>query len=577
MSATTNATLVGLLVERAAASPEKLALIANERGRWLPTVLGELVEHVSQLAVGLEAAGIAPGDRVAIVLGNVPRWLTVDLAVQAVGAVSVAVPEQPPDAGLADALRSVGAVAVVVGDAVMADQVDHLVEDEQLAQIRMVAYLGSGDGDITGVDDIALTGAGILAGRPDAFRALVARVDPSAPATITYTDGASGAPRPVVHSACASLAAATVAAESLGLVYQDVTVTLFDPANPFERSATLYPALVSGAVLAYPEHGATSLRSELEVRPTFTHTSADRLRHASGTVQARFNRNRGVKRLAAKWWERSALRAVRKGRAPSSLAVKLVGRSALKSLGWNNLRYLMVMGGEVPHGVVTMMLALGLPVRSGYLLAETGLLAVGSADSESLPVLAGVSVNEHDGQLVVACDGLGSEYADGTPLPRTSRGELLTGDLGQVGGGGVLVRGPGISAVDLDDGSSVLLAETERRLRNSPYISRAAVRPEALGLSARIEIDSDVVGDWATQRTLLFTTFASLAELGEVKELIADEVAGLATEVVHHDLLTSPFQQGRDITRTGKNIYRGLPQQFAEEASIKNTESAAVD
>src|SRR5262249_42039786 len=76
-------TLRGLVVE-----------IAQTRGsastiRCGPESLGwdAVAERVHRLAVGLTRLGIRPGDRVAVLMGNRPEWVLLDLAVATMGGI----------------------------------------------------------------------------------------------------------------------------------------------------------------------------------------------------------------------------------------------------------------------------------------------------------------------------------------------------------------------------------------------------------------------------------------------------------------------------------------------------------
>lgn len=570
-------TLVEHLRQRAVAMPDHLATIANQRGRWVPTTVRELVNVVSALAVGLESDGLVAGDRVAIVLGNVPMWLVADLAVQAAGGVSVAVPPPSDDEALAASLQAVDPTIVLVNDVVTVDRIVGLIAANRLDPIGRILHLGRGTSNTDGLDDVIARGETVLAGRPSAFDELAGRIDPVAAATITFSAGSGGHERPVVHSAASHFANAGSVATSFGLVYHDVTVTSLEPSHPVERSATLYPALFAGSVLAYPEAASTVMTSSLEIRPTFAHVSVDRLRAAAASVQGRLRRNRGLKRALAAWWRRSALERVRNGRPPSRLATRLVGRPALGSIGWDNLRLVLVAGDNVSADVLETMAALGLKVYNAYAVTEAGIVAVGRpGEGRGLPTIDGVAVSELDSQLVITSDGMGLSYGDGTPLPDTAGGGLLSGDVGRVRDTTVVVDGPVTSRVAFDGTSTVLLADVERRLRDSPYVTASVVRVDDAGLHADIQIDGDAVGEWASQRSLIFTTFSSLAELDEVESLIADEVARLAPDVVHHDLLRSPLQQGRDITRTGRSIYGRLRPGGTSRASTEHDESTAA-
>ncbi|HUR49732.1 MAG TPA: AMP-binding protein [Acidimicrobiales bacterium] len=81
---------------------------------------GELRERVESLRGGLAAMGVEPGDRVAIVTGNTPSFVTSYLAVVGLGAVAVLCNPSSPEAELARELRSVTTTFVIVGPAAAA-------------------------------------------------------------------------------------------------------------------------------------------------------------------------------------------------------------------------------------------------------------------------------------------------------------------------------------------------------------------------------------------------------------------------------------------------------------------------
>src|ERR687891_164257 len=58
-------------------------------GKWHPISAESFVERVKNVALGLAAAGIRPGDRIALLSENRPEWSIVDLAILSLGAINV--------------------------------------------------------------------------------------------------------------------------------------------------------------------------------------------------------------------------------------------------------------------------------------------------------------------------------------------------------------------------------------------------------------------------------------------------------------------------------------------------------
>lgn len=556
--------VAGVLWHRAATNPGQLAIIENQRGRWIPMTVRQLADRVASLALALSARGVRAGSCVAVLVANRSDWLVVDLAVQAVGAVSAAVPPSDDDENLAGLLEQLGAGGVVVDDPIAVQRLDGLSDAGRLDRIGLVVQLGVSDDRAEGVDDLVSDGVGLLRSQPSVFAEMLAQRQADEPATLTYSSGSGGAPRAVEHNAGAVHAGARQVAGARGLVADDVTVVALDPSHPFERSLTLYPALVSGAVLAYPESASTVDRAILEVQPTFAHLPIELVRQATATIRSRLHRNRGVKRLVARWWERAANQAVRAGREPSRHAVRFVGTPALRTVGWDRLGSLVVTCVAVPVEIAGTLAALGRVVDSGYGVVETGLVGIGRGGS--FTPLAGTTVSTTDGVLTVA----------GPALARPSDGAVLTNDLGRVENGRFVVTGPAASTLTLADGSSVVAASIEGRLRESPYVALAVVSAPDGAPHAALEIDRIAVGDWAAARNLSYTTLTTLVALPEVRTLIADEVARLATEVATHDLLQRPLQQGRDITRTRTTVHGRLHPVGAHEAPSPRAEQPSA-
>ncbi|WP_353476242.1 AMP-binding protein (plasmid) [Salipiger sp. H15] len=83
--------LGALLAERAAALPERAALIFDEAGFLASWTYAQLDARVTELSKALLARGVAPGERVAVMSANCPEWVLLEYALGRIGAVLVTV------------------------------------------------------------------------------------------------------------------------------------------------------------------------------------------------------------------------------------------------------------------------------------------------------------------------------------------------------------------------------------------------------------------------------------------------------------------------------------------------------
>ena len=121
-----SATLTDVVFERAARSPAAVVMrtkggtvlapapVSGGDGSWRDVTAREFADDVTALAKGLIAAGIAPGDRVALMSRTRYEWTAVDYAIWAAGAATVPVYETSSAEQVEWILTNSGARALVV-------------------------------------------------------------------------------------------------------------------------------------------------------------------------------------------------------------------------------------------------------------------------------------------------------------------------------------------------------------------------------------------------------------------------------------------------------------------------------
>jgi long-chain acyl-CoA synthetase len=148
------------------------------------------------------------------------------------------------------------------------------------------------------------------------------------------------------------------------------------------------------------------------------------------------------------------------------------------------------------------------------------------------PCIPGVELKiSEGGEVLLRSPGvLVGYYKDPEATARAFKdGWLTTGDAGFLDQDGHLViidRAKDVS--HLLDGSVVAPQYIENRLKFSPFIKEAvAVGHERPYVVAMINIDLEVVGNWAEKRGIPYAGYADLAQKPEVYDLILTEIQRL--------------------------------------------------
>ncbi len=81
--------LAAMFYDQVDAYGDRPFLWAKREGTYKPLSWGDVAARVTPLARGLLQTGIKPGDRVVLVSENRPAWLIADIAIMAIGAITV--------------------------------------------------------------------------------------------------------------------------------------------------------------------------------------------------------------------------------------------------------------------------------------------------------------------------------------------------------------------------------------------------------------------------------------------------------------------------------------------------------
>lgn len=486
-----------LLQRREELAPQHAAFdVAVGDGSWRTVSTSAFADEVRAAAKGLIAAGLTPGQSVAIMSATRYEWAVADLAIWFAGGVVVPVYDS----------SAPGQVAAIVADAQVriafsGDARAHAALSD--AGVPLVVELD------TGLTVLAAGGAEVADEQLERARG---HAEPGSPATIVYTSGTSGAPKGVVLTHENFLGQVlNIAAAYSDIVREDGNTVIFLPlAHVLARGLQLI-CLASGMRIAHLSAPSEVVASLAVLRPTFLVVVPRILEKIIAAAGAKAS----DKRLDA-LWSAALATAAEAGRAAEdrdesgastgrSLRLRrrffdLLFYRRIRALMGGRLRY-MLSGGAALSGRLSLVFrGMGIPVIEGYGLTETTAPLTGNlpgairSGTVGVP-LPGSTVRISDGGEVLARGvGVFAGYRD----PSDDAGAFVdgffrTGDLGRLDDHGRLVlEGRLKDVVTTSHGKTVTPARWEAAIEQHPLVASAITVGEGRPyLTALIVLDPD--------------------------------------------------------------------------------------
>jgi len=529
-------TIPSLVLDRAAAQPNRTILRRKDRGIWKSMSWSDLAARMRQVAEALRISGIRPGDRVCILSETKPQWVFADLGVLSAGAVSVGIYPTADAELTAEILAHSGARLIFAENE---EQLDKILQARSQcpALERIVIF------DMKGLRDLSEPGCesfDTFLSRAQNPPADLPTLDPHQTATLIYTVGTTGAPKGSMLTHHNLLCQMQNAARLMNLREGDERVAFLPMSHAIERVLGLYLSLYSGVVSNYVESADTVAEDLREAKPTVF--------LAPPHVWERFHSRITIASASAGWAQRVLYRwamaaGARKagqrlaGSSGSSFLAKmlrwLILGNVLRELGLSRLRVGLIGASPVSPELVRWTMALGLNVLEFYGQTECGGLTA-LMPREAMrsgcvgkPVPYAEITLASDNEILVRGDHVFAGYWD--DAERTGRtlrdGWLHTGDVGSLDGAFLRVVGRAEDLVTTTAGVRVTTTEIERELKLSPYIADAVVLGEQREfLACLVMTDPDVLEGWAQQNNVAFTTYSALVRAEPVRELIRREI-----------------------------------------------------
>jgi long-chain acyl-CoA synthetase len=527
----------------------KVALREKAYGIWQEVTWQQYAEHVCALGLGLTQVGLQPGDRLAIICGNRPEWLYLELAAQSVGAIPVGLFVDSTPNQLKFILAQAEPRIAFVEDQ---EQFDKVLEVRQaLPRLERVIVLDARgledchDVQLMPLRDLEALGHDLRMREPHLYEDLMAKGEPSDVALLAYTSGTTDMPKAAMlsHHNLLAMAASVMRRDSISAT--DEIISFLPFAWIGEQFMSVALALSAGATVNFPEKPET-LRLDLrEIGPHLMLAPPRVWEALCSEYQMKIAATDVLKRTTARLALALGNRLVERQlklqpvglgrRVLVWLAYLLTFRSLQDKLGLSRLRYAYTGGASLGPEIFKFFRAIGVNLKQVYGQTETAGICVLPPDDQvkvetvGKPTL-GTEIRLSDsGEILIRgeCVFLGYYKNPEATARALEDGWLHTGDAGFLDEDGHLVVIDRLEDVlRLADGSQSSPTLIENKLKYSPYIREAVVIGEDRPyLVALIQIDMGHVANWAEANRLSFTTFQDLSHKPEIQQLIAHEIA----------------------------------------------------
>ena len=433
------ANIAGLL-DAQLATPERILYRQFAEGGWRDISAREITTYAARWQAFLRAAGLAPGDRVALCLKNGIHWVAADQGALGLGLVVVPLYADDNPENVAWCLENSGARLLVAESSRMAYALQNVATSLPRV-LCLAADPGSGHDAVEAV----------LPRQAPAFE--VARLEDGALATICYTSGTAGRPKGVMLTH-GNILANVSACERLRLARsEDVFLSLLPLSHMFERTGGYYLPLAIGAKVTYARSVSQLAEDLASERPTVMFA----VPRVFEKFAARLNEALAKSPAKKRFFDLVVAAGGRALRREAGLADRIVlallrdrvAGPVLARLG-GRMRFAVLGGAPLDPAIAWLFLGLGLPVLQGYGMTEASPVISVNRPQGNVPESVGMPLDNvevriaADGELLARGPSIMKGYWNNPEASAKSldrEGWLHTGDLAEIRDGRIFIRG----------------------------------------------------------------------------------------------------------------------------------------
>jgi long-chain acyl-CoA synthetase len=527
------------------------ALRHKKKGIWHTVTWAGYYEQARAVGLALVDQGLQPGQSVAILAENRPEWLYADMGAQAMGLIGVGLYPTASAEQVAFILQDSQARVLIVENQEQLDkalavraQCPHL---QRIVVIDLEGLRKLSDPQVSTWTDFVGRGLALAAQAQQAqsFEAAIEAGQADQIAFLVYTSGTTGQPKGAMVANRNLVFQVASAPQYLRIGPGDRTLSFLPLCHIAERMGTVYNPLALGPIVHFPENSGTVFNDAREVMPHLLFGpprfwekmySQVTLAMKDAVAPARWAYRLVIAEGAALAQERLAGRPVPWWRQGLYKAMaSLVFHNLRSFLGLSQVKTALTGAAPVPPDLLKWYMSIGIDLIESYGLTETcgfctatpvERIKIGAAGVKALGTQVRIGADE---EILVRGPNVFAGYwnlPDKTAETIDAQGWLHTGDCGEIDDEGYLrVKDRIKDIIITSGGKNITPSLIENQVKFSPYISDAVVIGEARRfITCLVMIDPDNVAQFAQDRQIPYTDFASLTRAPEVLQLIGAEI-----------------------------------------------------
>jgi long-chain acyl-CoA synthetase len=548
----TDFTIPQLLRWRVEKSGDRVALREKDFGFWNNFTWRQYYKLVGKAALGLQEIGLNKGDKIALITDNIPEMLIVSIGAQSIGAISAGIYQTSLPDEISDILNYLDVSVVFCDDQ---EQVDKLVEiRDRIPKVLRVIYEDprgmrdyQSDDWFMFIEELYRLGEAVHQAEPNRFEQMVDQGVPDDICHLCLTSGTTGLPKGAMLS-------------HRNYINMGVQITKVDPLAEGDEYVSFLPfawigeqmnsfgvAMATGITLNFPEAVETSMEDLKEIGPHFMF-GAPRIYETIRSqmwlkIDESYWLNRKVYERFIKIGEKAARYRMSGEQMPATLRfLAWLGKILLmdpliNQIGLRRLRRAYTGGAALGPELFTFYQAIGVNLKQIYGQTEIVGIAYMHRDGDVRPDTVGIPLPETEckiseqGEILSRSPSVCAGYykMDDKSEELLEGGWLHSGDAGYLDDNGHLIVIDRVADV-MHNSKEEMFSPMflENKLKFSPYIKEAVIFGNKRDfVSALINIDPIVVGKWAEDRGISFTTYMDLSNKLEVAELLKKAVADI--------------------------------------------------